>query len=75
MVGETISKAAISLHLPVGKIIMAYAAGDQWTNLFQPFWALPLLGICAISARKICGYTITLMLLAIPFYVVVLLLI
>ena len=23
--------------------IMAVAYGDQWTNMIQPFWALPLL--------------------------------
>ncbi len=73
VVGDTIVRAANYLHVPIGKVIMAYAAGDQWTNLFQPFWAIPLLGICQISARKIFGYTIALMLLAIPFYIVMLL--
>ncbi|MFQ9918717.1 MAG: TIGR00366 family protein [Flavonifractor plautii] len=25
---------------------MAIAWGDQWTNMIQPFWALPALGDC-----------------------------
>ena len=31
--------------------------GDAWTNMLQPFWALPLLGIMGLSARDIIGYT------------------
>ena len=36
---------------------MALAYGDQWTNMLQPFWALPLLAITGIKARDILGYT------------------
>jgi short-chain fatty acids transporter len=68
VIGETISRAAMELGVPVGKAIIAYGAGDQWTNLFQPFWAIPLLGICAVRARDVFGYCITLMLLAAIFY-------
>jgi len=68
VIGETIVRAAKGLGVPVGKAIIAYAAGDQWTNLFQPFWAIPLLGICAVRARDVFGYCITLMLLATIFY-------
>ena len=35
---------------------MAIAWGDQWTNMIQPFWALPALGIAGLSARDIMGY-------------------
>ncbi len=68
VIGETISRAAMELGVPVGKAIIAYGAGDQWTNLFQPFWAIPLLGICSVRARDVFGYCITLMLLATIFY-------
>lgn len=68
VIGETISRAAMELGVPIGKAIIAYGAGDQWTNLFQPFWAIPLLGICSVRARDVFGYCITLMLLAIIFY-------
>ena len=35
---------------------MAIAWGDAWTNMIQPFWALPLLGIVGLDARAIMGY-------------------
>ena len=37
---------------------MAIAWGDAWTNMVQPFWALPALGIAGLSARDIMGYCI-----------------
>lgn len=36
---------------------MIVAWGDQWTNMIQPFWALPLLGLAGLSARDVMGYT------------------
>ncbi len=68
VIGETIARAAMDLGVPMGKAIIAYAAGDAWTNLFQPFWAIPLLGICAVRARDVFGYCITLMLLSAIFF-------
>lgn len=35
---------------------MAVAWGDAWTNMIQPFWALPLLGIVGLDARAVMGY-------------------
>ena len=40
-----------------GAMVMAVAYGDQWTNMLQPFWALPLLAITGAKARDIVGYT------------------
>lgn len=37
---------------------MSIAWGDSWTNMIQPFWALPALGIAGLSARDIMGYCI-----------------
>ncbi|SDR93456.1 short-chain fatty acid transporter [Agrococcus carbonis] len=37
--------------------IMAVAYGDQWTNMIQPFWALPLLAIAGLKMRDILGFT------------------
>jgi short-chain fatty acids transporter len=48
---------------------MALAYGDQWTNMLQPFWALPLLAITGLQARQIIGYTAALMLLVLPLIV------
>ncbi len=38
--------------------IMAIAYGDQWTNMIQPFWALPVLAISGLKIRDILGYTL-----------------
>ncbi len=37
---------------------MSVAWGDSWTNMIQPFWALPALGIAGLSARDIMGYCV-----------------
>ena len=42
--------------------IMAIAYGDQWTNMIQPFWALPVLAISGLKIRDILGYTMITML-------------
>jgi len=52
----TIEAAKIMGIDPV-KSAMMVAWGDQWTNLIQPFWALPVLGIAGLSAKDIMGYT------------------
>ena len=49
-------------HL-IGKSVMALAYGDMWTNMLQPFWALPLLGITGLRARDIIGYSAAIMLI------------
>lgn len=43
---------------------MGIAWGDAWTNMIQPFWALPALGIAGLSARDIMGYCIITLLLS-----------
>ena len=51
-----IIQAANSMGLELSKPIMAVAWGDAWTNLAQPFWALPILAIAGLKARDIMGY-------------------
>lgn len=70
--GETVLRAALELNVPVGKAIMAYSVGDAWTNLFQPFWAIPLLGITGIQARDMFGYCITMLIALFPFLAIAL---
>jgi len=48
--------AAQALGVPLNHAAMAVAWGDAWTNMVQPFWALPLLGIAGLSIRQIMGY-------------------
>lgn len=49
--------AAARLDVDPAVVIMAVSYGDQWTNMIQPFWALPLLAIAGLKIRDILGYT------------------
>jgi short-chain fatty acids transporter len=66
--GEIVAQACLGLELPLPRAVLALSWGDEWTNMLQPFWALPLLGITGLKARDILGYTLTIMLLALPLY-------
>jgi short-chain fatty acids transporter len=59
--GPIIIEASQQLGLSLPKNIMAMAYGDQLTNMLQPFWALPLLGITGLKAKEILPYTLLLM--------------
>lgn len=61
--GPIIVKSALELGLSLPKSILALAYGDQLTNMLQPFWALPLLGITGLKAKQILPYTLLLMFL------------
>ncbi|MBD7938813.1 MULTISPECIES: short-chain fatty acid transporter [Cytobacillus] len=50
--------AAIALDVSIPKIAMAVAWGDAWTNLIQPFWALPALAIAGLKAKDIMGFCV-----------------
>jgi short-chain fatty acids transporter len=54
--GPIMLKAAKELAVDPAKISMALAWGDAWTNLVQPFWALPLLGMAGLKLKDIMGY-------------------
>jgi len=56
----------------IPKSIMALAYGDQLTNMLQPFWALPLLGITGLKAKSILPYTLLMMLLGATIYLIAL---
>ena len=58
--GPIIVQAASDLGVSLPKSIMALAYGDQLTNMLQPFWALPLLGITGLKAKEILPYTLLL---------------
>lgn len=55
--GPIAVRGATELGIPVEQVVMAVAYGDQWTNMLQPFWALPLLAITGVKARDVLGYT------------------
>ena len=56
--GPIIIESALKLGVPLEKAIMALAYGDQITNMLQPFWALPLLGITKLKAKEILPYSL-----------------
>ncbi|MBA4422826.1 MAG: short-chain fatty acid transporter [Syntrophus sp. (in: bacteria)] len=55
--GPITMEAAKMMGIDPVRSAMMVAWGDQWTNMIQPFWALPLLGLAGLSARDIMGYT------------------
>lgn len=72
--GPIVVESALKLGVPLNKAIMALSYGDQVTNMLQPFWALPLLGITKLKAKEILPYTLIAMLVGSTIYIVGLLL-
>ena len=73
--GPIVIEGALRLGVEPQRALMALCYGDQWTNMLQPFWALPLLAITGLQARDIIGYTCVVMLLTAPMFILPLLLI
>jgi short-chain fatty acids transporter len=55
--GPIMVDAAAQINADISKVAMGVAWGDAWTNMIQPFWAIPLLAIAGLSIRHIMGYT------------------
>ena len=53
--------AAQELGADISRVAMGVAWGDAWTNLLQPFWALPVLAIAGLKAKDIMGYCLMLL--------------
>ncbi|MDO5667583.1 MAG: short-chain fatty acid transporter [Alcaligenaceae bacterium] len=47
---------AMGANIEQAKMAMSIAWGDAWTNMIQPFWALPALAIAGLKARDIMGF-------------------
>lgn len=54
--GPIFLEAAQQLGTDPARIVMGVAYGDQWTNMIQPFWTIPLLAIAGLHMREIMGY-------------------
>lgn len=54
--GPIVIPAALELKASLTPTILAVAWGDAWTNLLQPFWALPLLAIANLKIKDILGF-------------------
>lgn len=51
-----IMQAAKNLGVSSSATVVAYAWGDMVTDVIQPFWAIPLLGVAKLGFRDIMGY-------------------
>ena len=60
--GPIMMPAAKALGTSYSTTAMAIAWGDAWTNMVQPFWALPLLAVAKLNIRDIMGYTTVILL-------------
>ncbi len=60
--GPVFIEAANQLGTDHSLIVMGVAYGDQWTNMIQPFWTIPLLAIANLDMRRIMGYTFVILL-------------
>ena len=56
--GPVFLQAAQQVGADPALVIMGVAYGDQWTNMIQPFWTIPLLAIAGLTVRDIMGYTV-----------------
>ncbi len=48
---------AQKLGVSLPSTVIAFSWGDAWTNLVQPFWALPLLAMTGVKASDLLPYT------------------
>jgi short-chain fatty acids transporter len=60
--GPIMMPAGATLGVDAAKTAMSIAWGDAWTNMIQPFWALPVLGIAKLGAKNIMGYCLIVLL-------------
>jgi short-chain fatty acids transporter len=54
--GPVVVEAAKLLDANMGRVVMGVCWGDLWTNLIQPFWAIPVLAIAKLDVKDIMGY-------------------
>ena len=71
--GPIIVDSFLQSNIPLEKSILAMAYGDELTNMLQPFWALPLLGITGLKAKEIIPYTLIFLLVAAVIFITALL--
>lgn len=54
--GPVMIPAGLALGADPARVAMALAWGDVWTNLLQPFWALPVLAVAKLEIKDVMGY-------------------
>lgn len=56
--GPVMIEAATKLGTDPAITALAVQIGDQWTNMVQPFWVLPVLAISGLKLRDVMGYMV-----------------
>lgn len=56
--GPILIEAAQSLNANIAATALAVQIGDQWTNMVQPFWILPVLAISGLKLKDVMGYLV-----------------
>ena len=47
------AKPSLQLKVDPSVIVLAISYDDQWTNMVQPFWTIPLLAVAGSDMRKL----------------------
>lgn len=62
--GPIMLEAAQKMGADIPRVAMAVFYGDNWTNMIQPFWALPVLALANMKAKDIMGYLVSVLLVS-----------
>ena len=54
--GPVMVEAALSLNADIPATLLGVMMGDQWSNMIQPFWMLPILALLGLKLHQIIGY-------------------
>lgn len=53
--GPVMIEAAENLGADMAAVAVGVAIGDQWTNMIQPFWLIPVLAISGLKLKHVMG--------------------
>lgn len=68
--GTVMVQAGLNIGVPESITAMLIAYGDEFTNMVQPFWAIPLVGLTNVKAGYIISYSMIYMILSLPIYII-----
>ncbi len=54
--GPSLGQAALELGVDANKFLISFTVGETISNVIQPFWAVPLLGMVGLHMKDIMGY-------------------
>lgn len=56
--GPVMLEASNALGANHAAVALAVQIGDQWTNMVQPFWVVPVLAITGLKLKDVMGYMV-----------------